>query len=143
MKKVKKSKAISGFGICEWGGTLADSGTAYNDEIVYNRYFVGVYDTVRSIYLHVAEVGSDNYNEKLEKITAESVYFRSSQGNIFEGLDGFKFIWKSPHRISSTFITYGHQVCENADGDGLIELCARHQVMHKHYQLNIRLVLIT
>ena len=37
-------------------------------------------------------------------------------------------------RISSTFITYGHQVCENADGDGLTEVCAKVQAIHKKEQ---------
>ena len=132
MKKVKKSKAISGVGICEWGGTLADSGTAYNYERAYNRYFAAASDTVQSIYLYGTEAGSDTYDEKLGEITAEGVYFRSSQGNIFEGKEAHKGLWTSPQRISSTFLHYGHQVCEDADGDGLTEVCARMQVTHKY-----------
>ena len=76
-------------------------------------------------------MGSDTYDENLGEITAEGVYFRSSAGNIFEGLEALKGLWTYPHRISSTFLHYGHQVCEDADDDGLTEVCARHQVMHK------------
>ena len=75
MKKVKKSKAISGVGICEWGGTLPDSGTAYNYKISNNRYFAGIYDTVQSIYLYGVDVGSVDYDENMGQITAEGVYF--------------------------------------------------------------------
>ena len=134
MKKVKKSKAISGVGICEWGGTLADSGTAYNYERAYNRYFAGMSDTKQSIYLYGTEAGNDTYDEKLGEITAEGVYFRSSVGTIFEGLDNLKMLWTSSipsNRISSTFLHYGHQVCEDADDDGLTEVCSRMQVTHK------------
>ena len=76
-------------------------------------------------------MGSVTYDENTGQITAEGVYFQSSQGNIFEGLDGLKMLWTHHLRISSAFITYGHLVCENAYGDGLTEVCARHQVMHK------------
>ena len=131
MKKVKKSKDISGSGICEWGGTLADSETAYNYQIAYNRYFAGVSDTVQSVYLYGAEVGGDTYDEKLGVITAEGIFFRSSQGNIYEGQDALKGLWTFPYRISSTFITYGHQVCKNADGDSFTEVCVRKHVYHK------------
>ena len=131
MKKVKKSKAISGVGICEWGGTLADSGTAYNYERAYNRYFAAASVTIQSIYLYGTEAGSDTYDEKLGEITAEGVYWRSSQGNIF-GKEGLKGLWTGGGRISSTFLHYGHQVCEDADGDGLTEVCARMQVTHKY-----------
>ena len=75
MKKVKKSKAISGVGIYEWGGTLADTETVYNYQIAYNIYFVDVYDTVQSIYLHCADVGSDTYDKNMGEITAYGVYF--------------------------------------------------------------------
>jgi len=132
MKKVKKSKAISGVGICEWGGTLADSGTAYNYERAYNRYFAACSDTIQSNYLYGTEAASDTYDEKQGEITAEGVYFRSSLGSIFEGKEALKGLWTSPQRISSTFLHYGHQVCEDADGDGLTEVCARMQVTHKY-----------
>ena len=33
--------------------------------------------------------------------------------------------------ISSTFIPYGHQVCKNADGDGLKEVCTIQHIYHK------------
>lgn len=135
MKKVKKSKAISGVGICEWGGTLADSGTAYNYERAYNRYFAAASVTIQSIYLYGTEAGNDTYDEKLGEITAEGVYFRSSVGTMYEGLDNLKMLWTSSipsNRISSTFLHYGHQVCEDADDDGLTEVCARMQVTHKY-----------
>ena len=69
MKKVNNSKGISGSGICEWGGTLADFGTAYYYQIAYDRYFAVVYDTVQANYLHGSDEAGDTYYEKLVAIS--------------------------------------------------------------------------
>ena len=59
-------------------------------------------------------------------------------GFLFPDEEAIKALWTMTMdplpialRISSTYITYGHQVCENADGDGLTEVCARQQLYHK------------
>ena len=62
IKKVKKSKGISGSGIYEWGSTLAYVETAYYYQMDFDRYFAGVSNTVLPYFLHVADVASDTYD---------------------------------------------------------------------------------
>ena len=62
MKKVKKSQGISGSGICEWGGTLADAETAYNYQMAFDRYFAVVSDTVLAYCLHGADAAGNSYD---------------------------------------------------------------------------------
>ena len=72
-KKVKKnkSKGISGSGICEWGGELADFEIVYNYQIANDRYFAGIPDTALARSLYGADVASDNYDAKFGAITAD------------------------------------------------------------------------
>ena len=65
MNKVKKSKGISGSGICEWVGNLADFKTAYNYQITYDRYFVGISNTASGRYIYGADAASDTYDAKV------------------------------------------------------------------------------
>ena len=67
MKKVKKIKGISGSGICEWGGTLADVETSYYYQMAFDIYFAGVSDTVLSYCLHVDEARSSTMMKNWEK----------------------------------------------------------------------------
>ena len=135
MKKVKKSKVISGSGICEWGGTLADVETSYNYQKAFDRYFAGITENVLVHAIHGDEAARSTYDEKLGAITADVFYFRSSQGQTVDTHEKLAGLWVNDSwgRISSVFIPYGHQVCENADDDGLTEVCARQHVYHKRY----------
>ena len=151
MKKVKKNKGISGSGICEWGGELADFETAYNYQIAYDRYFVGIYDTITDRFLYGADVASDTYDAKLGAIIAEGDHMRTSEEGVFPNEEMMKGLWTMnldpmpiPIRISSQFIMYGHQVCKNVDG-GITEVCARQQVYHKHekYEYDIEVANLT
>ena len=72
MKKLKKSKGISGSGIYEWGGELADFETAYNYQMAYDRYFAGM----------SGKAASDTYDAKLGAITAEVAHMRTSGGGL-------------------------------------------------------------
>ena len=84
MNQVKKSKGISGSGICEWGGTLADFETSYYYQIAYDRYFAGISDTVQANCLHGDDEASNTYDEKLGAITSDGKYLRSYQGTLIE-----------------------------------------------------------
>ena len=68
-KKVKKSKGISGSGICEWGGTFAYFQTAYNYQIAFNKYFAGISNTANAYYLYFSDGASKTYDEKMGEIT--------------------------------------------------------------------------
>ena len=56
-------------------------------------------------------------------------------GGVLEYLEYIKGFWTMAKyglgSISSTFIPYGHQVCKNADGDGLKEVCTIQHIYHK------------
>ena len=80
MKKVTKSRGISGSGICEWGGELADFETAYNYQIAYDRYFAGMSNTITERFLYGGKSASDTYDAKLGAITAEDAHMRTSGG---------------------------------------------------------------
>ena len=80
MKKLKKSKGISGSGICEWGGELADFETAYNYQMAYDRYFAGMSDTITDRFLYGGKAASDTYDAKLGAITADGAHMRTSGG---------------------------------------------------------------
>ena len=75
MKKVKNSNAISGGGIYERGGTLADSERSYNCRRSFGRYFVDVSDKVKTNYPYGDDAASDNYDEKMGSATTYGVYF--------------------------------------------------------------------
>ena len=135
MKKVKKSKVISGSGICEWGGTLADAETAYYYKTAFDRHFSGISDTLIARTVHGADAASDTYDELVGANTADDVYQRGATGFALDTPENIKGWWTmemfGAEWIYATWIPYGHQVCENADGDGLTEVCARQMAYHK------------
>ena len=94
IKKVKKNKGISGSGICELGGELADFKTAYNYKISYDRYFAGMSSTIKDRFLYVDNVASDTYDAKLGAITAEDAHMRTSGGVVFPNEEMMKGLWK-------------------------------------------------
>ena len=135
MKKFKKSKGISVSGICEWGGTLADDGTSYYYQISSDRHFAGVSDTFIANAVHGADVESDTYDEKVGANIADDVYKRVTTGFVIDNLEDIKGWWTmskyDTECISTTYIPFGHQMCKNADDDGLTEVCAIHIEYHK------------
>ena len=80
MKKVKKSKGISGSGVCERGGEFSDFETAYNYQMAYDRYFAGMSDTITGRFIYGGKAGSDTYDANLGAITAEGAHMQTSGG---------------------------------------------------------------
>ena len=119
MKKVNKSKGISGNGICEWGGKLADFKTAYDYQIAYDRYFAGMTDTLLARFIYGNKAGSDTYDANLGEITADGVTLRTSGGANLPTAEAIKALWTMTMdplpisvRINLQIIMYGrHQVC--------------------------------
>ena len=93
MNKVKKSKVISGSGIYEWGGTLADVETSYNYQKAFDRYFSGIAENVLVHIVYGDEAQSSTYDEKLEAITEDDLYFRSSVGQTVDSAERLAGLW--------------------------------------------------
>ena len=93
MKKVKKIKVITGSGICEWGGTLADVEIAFNYQKAFDRYFSGIAENVLVHIVYGDEAQSSTYYEILEAITADDLYFRSSVGQTVDSAERLAGLW--------------------------------------------------
>ena len=132
-KKVKNSKGISGSGICEWGGTLADVETAYYYQIAFDRHFSGLSDTILASYVHGTDAAIAVYDDLVGAHSADDIIQRGATGYMPATPADIKKWWtmQTGDWISGTWIPYGHQVCENADGDGLTEVCARQMAYTK------------